>query len=139
MGFKSNHYDETNLEITVKKDELLAILRVNRDKHKNDYDRAIYYWQKKFKKELDKTNALECTTFPDKLFFYYKNCPESCIKDYDDVIDMFEMSINETIILNSDAYRKFCKDEWSWKSDTYGNHFYKNLKEFEDLEVKGEL
>ncbi len=48
---------------------------------------------------------------------------------------MFEMSIDETIILTTDAYRKFCKDEWDWKSDTYGNWYYKNLKVLEEHEA----
>jgi hypothetical protein len=66
------------------------------------------------------------------------NCPVSCVSQYDDVIEMFEMGVNEQILLTSDAYRKFCKDEWSWKSNTYGNFYYKNLQKLEEREKNGQ-
>ena len=132
MGFRGNRYNDINLEISVKKDDLLTILKKNRETHKNDFEKAIYFWRKDFKIALSEIQVENCDEFPNELERMRNNCPESCLKEYDDVIDMFEMSVNETIILTSDAYRKFCKDEWSWKSDAYGNWYYKNLKKLEE-------
>ncbi|MFN0203469.1 MAG: hypothetical protein ACKVTZ_18220 [Bacteroidia bacterium] len=134
MGFKSR-YDETNLEISVKKEDLLVILKRNREQHKKDFDRAIYFWQKRFKEVLEEVSEETYTVFPKSLERVRNSCPDSCVKEYDDIIDMFEMSINDTIILTSDAYRKFCKDEWDWKSSTYGNWYYTNLAYLEQEEM----
>lgn len=131
MGFR-----DSGLEISVRKDDLLVVLKRNRAQHTKDFERCIYFWQKSLKKVLSEIKAEECFEFPEKLEDARDQCPESCVKEYDDVIDMFEMSINETIILTTDAYRKYCKDEWEWKTSTYRNWYYKNLARLEAEEVE---
>lgn len=136
MAFKSSRYDETSLEISVKKEDLLVILKRNREQHQKDFEKSIYFWQKHLAAVLSKIKPTECLEFPEELENARSHCPESCVKEYDDVIDMFEMSINETIILTTDAYRKYCKDEWDWKTSTYKNWYYKNLQRLEAEEKK---
>ncbi len=132
MGFRNSRYDEISLEISVKKADLLVILKKNRDQHNTDYEKALHFWRKDFVRVANELEIQSYTEFPENLEDIRKNCPESCVSQYDDVIEMFEMGINDEILLTSDAYRKFCKDEWSWKSSTYGNYYYKNLHKLEE-------
>ncbi len=128
MGFRRDRYDEISLDITVKKTELLVILKKNREQHKIDYDRAIQLWRKDFERVVSELQIQGCEDFPESLEDIRDSCPVSYVTQYDDVIEMFEMGVNEQILLTTDTYRTFCKDEWSWKSSTYGNRYYKKNK-----------
>lgn len=41
--------------------------------------------------------------------------PEDHTKDYQHILDMLELSVDETIQLDSDTFRAYFKGEWSWK------------------------
>lgn len=42
--------------------------------------------------------------------------PENHTRDYTNIIELLEVSVDETIQLDSDAFRAYYKGEWSWKS-----------------------
>ncbi len=106
----------------------------NREQHKALYERAIYFWRKDFVQVITELHIETLEDFPENLEDIRNDCPVSCVNQYDDVIEMFEMGINDQILLTTEAYKKFCKDEWSWKSNTYGNYYYKNLPRLEEKE-----
>ena len=114
--------------IKVKKEDLLKVLKENRKKHKTDYFEAVKAYRVKaadlFAKELEKIVAGEEFT-P-----YINNLqkPIEHIKDYDLVIKMVEMGIDDVIKLQQAEFNQLVMDEWNWRtsfhSTVYSNTTY---------------
>lgn len=128
MAFK-HQYGRINIEVTVKREELIERLKRNRDKHQREFSQAIALWQQDLSEVTRNLDATKHTHFPQVLNELDNNCPVSFLSEYDDIIDMFEMAVKEEILLDSEAFRNFCRDEWDWKSDIAGNKYYQKILE----------
>ena len=126
MGFK-HQYGRINIEVTVKRTELLERLKTNREKHRREFNEAITIWQKDLEATTQKLNFEKLQRFPQELETLKQNCPVSFLNEYDDIIDMFEMAVKDEILLDSEAFRNFCRDEWDWKSDIANNKYYQQI------------
>jgi hypothetical protein len=100
--------------VPVKKDELLGILRSNRDRHSEKYEKARAGWRKAMERELhellDKVDngliiGVQLANIP----------PEDHTGDYNDAIDMLEMSIDNEVMLSQAQFRCYVKDKWGWQ------------------------
>jgi len=103
-------------QVTVKQNELLEILRENRETHKTDYEDAYAGYLETCAETLAemlkgfKAGNLEIvqwTEFP----------PQSQVKDYDRVIRMLELSVDSEIELAADEFANFVQDDWHWKEN----------------------
>lgn len=47
--------------------------------------------------------------------------PTSHLDEYDEVIAMMEMSVDETISLDSSAFQQYVLDNWTWKKNFIGS------------------
>lgn len=103
-------------KVTINQNELLVILRVNRDIHEADYKdayagyletcvEALEEMLKEFKDGERET--VQWTEFP----------PQSQVKDYDRVIRMLELSVDNEIELTADEFANFVQDDWHWKDN----------------------
>ena len=126
MAFR-REYGRIKVEVTVKRTELIERLKTNRDKHRDEYEKALALWRKDFADIIKGLNTKKLTEYPEELEELDENCPESYLDAYDDIIEMFGMAVKEKILLDSDAFRNFCRDEWDWKSDVYGNKYYRKV------------
>ena len=113
--------------IKVHKSELLDIIKSNREKHVEDFKKSIKAYRVKaadlFTKELEKmVNGEEFTTN------IRLDKPESHIKDYDLIIGMLEMSVDDIIELEWNQFNQYVNDEWGWKphfkTSVYSNSAY---------------
>lgn len=107
-------YSENKLKVNVKRDNLIFTLNKNMAKHKDDYTKA----KKGFIKLLDEelTEKLEDLRAGNKVDLSFENQkPESHVDDYEDVIEMLEMSVDDTIELSHEQFKKWIKDDWDWK------------------------
>lgn len=103
--------------VNVDRKALLAVLKTNRSKHINDYKEAVYNYREALRADL--TQALADATDKSKKLHEIRvefNHPVSHEADYTNIIDMLEVSVDETIRLESSAFRAYYKDEWMWKS-----------------------
>ncbi len=102
--------------VNVSREQLLAALRLNLTKHKSDYTQAVINYRLALQADL--TQALVQANDPksrlDKIKVDFSH-PQSYASQYQQVIDMLEYSVDETINLDSQAFRAYVKDEWSWK------------------------
>lgn len=113
--------------VRVNKNELLEILVENRKKHKIEYKESIKAYRVKaadlFTKELQKIVA-------GKKFSTYFDLtrPECHEKDYDLIIKMVEMSVDDVLELEQHEFNQLVNDEWNWKSSfkisVYSNAYY---------------
>lgn len=114
-----------NIDITVRKDELLAVLEKNRANHKTEYEKAFDGFQKAAEewleeqlKRLRKGKVIDRPVFPHQV-------PQDHTDEYDQIIGMLRMDTSETVDLNWSLYRQFVDDEWGWTADfTTTNAFY---------------
>jgi len=126
MHMRSRH-GSIDIEVTVKRSELLSRLEENRAKHAAEFQQAIAAWQQELDaslKEISPGNEFE---FPAALDRLREDCPVSHVDEYEQAIDMFSMCVNDEIKLDSDAFNTFCRDEWGWKTSLSNNRFYRSV------------
>lgn len=103
--------------VNVSREKLLATLKENLKKHKIEYEQAVIDYRKALQADL--TAALVKVNDPfsslDKIKVDFSH-PQSYADQYQQVIDMLEWSTDDVINLDSQAFRAYIKDEWSWKS-----------------------
>ena len=126
MHMRSRH-GSIDIEVTVKRDELLERLRENREKHEREFNQAISQWQDELRSTIDAIKPDQELAFPHGLEQLREDCPVSHVNDYDQAIDMFGMCVTEEIKLDSDAFNTFCRDEWGWKDSLANNRFYRSV------------
>lgn len=105
--------EEIGLNIKVKKSELLAKIKENREKHHKIFLEALDGYQKKMikvllqmLKEVRKGKRIQhMINLP---------LPQDMTQSYDTVIGMLEMSTEEEIKLSSMDFSKFVEDKWEW-------------------------
>lgn len=126
MAFRAE-YGRIKVEVTVTRTDLIERLKKNREKHQREFQEAITLWRKDLAeviKEIDVPNQVH---FPKDLSELEEHCPESYLDAYDDIIEMFSMAVKDEILLDSQAFRNFCRDEWDWKSDVADNKYYRQV------------
>jgi len=100
--------------VTINKGELLDILTENRTKHEAEYKDAYEGYLKACVKSLEshlkRFKAGECEKVKWK-----EVPPVNQTKDYDRVIYMLNLSVDEVIELTSDEFQNYVQDDWHWK------------------------
>ena len=126
MHMRSRH-GSIDIEVTVKREELLERLQENREKHEQEFNQAISQWQNELQSSIESIKPNAEFEFPQSLEQLRDDCPVSHVNDYDQAIDMFGMCVTEEIKLDSDAFNTFCRDEWGWKDSLATNRFYRSV------------
>lgn len=104
------------ITITVDKDALLGILKENRGKHGAAFQKAWDGYTMVVRGELEGLLAAVRDNKPIPRLL--NNVPpDDHTNDYDDVIDMLQMAIGNTIDLTQPQFRQYVKDDWGWKQN----------------------
>jgi hypothetical protein len=100
-------------KVTVKKAELLAAIRKNRDGHRATFEVAQKGYRAAVIEELDRmlTDAREGRRIRRSIELVE---PQDHTKDYDRVIRMLEMSTADEISVTEMQFNQFVLDEWGW-------------------------
>lgn len=101
-------------QVTVRKQELLAKLTENRRNHRAAFEKAQEGFRVRVIEELDQhladakagRNIKRHVNLPE---------PEDHTKDYDRIITMVEMSVDEEIELHAQDFARYVMDNWEWK------------------------
>ena len=132
-------------DVKVKRDDLLKIIRTNREKHIVEYDEAIAGYKEMAmelisKKEAEARKSLEqrlaavriqvediASADPEDILGgivtiigamqFNLPVPQNHSKDYDQVIRMLELSVDGEISIRSDEFACYVMDDWDWKTD----------------------
>lgn len=113
-------------EVKVKRDELLAKVRENRTKHIDEYDDAVAGYKDaalaainkgvaKLRAQVADLEAGETLQLSAVLFDLA--VPQNHAKDYDQVIAMLEMCVDEELTIRSDEFACYVMDDWGWKDE----------------------
>ncbi len=111
-------------DVKVSKNTLLSKVITNREKHIAAYDEAIAGYKEaallaiedavgKLRRSIDDLKLGEVITLAAVRFSL--PVPENHEKDYDQVIAMLEMSVDDVLTIKSDEFACFVMDDWDWK------------------------
>jgi hypothetical protein len=99
--------------VKVKREELLTKVRTNRDAHRALFLKAQEGYRKLVIEELDRMLADARDGRPIQRSVTLTE-PSNHVKDYDRVIAMLEMSVDDTITLDSQDFDRYVMDNWDW-------------------------
>lgn len=100
--------------IKVKREELITKIKENREKHILDFTKA----QKGFKIDCEvklkaALKAVRKGEIPEDIDFEE---PTSHEDDYDAVIDMLEMSVDDELEITYEQFQRYARDKWNWST-----------------------
>lgn len=104
--------------VNVNRIELLAKLKENLDKHRIEYQEALLEFHVRLVEDLKlAAKKVAKTENPADLknFSFSIQFPQNHEQDFVDVIEMLEMSVDETINLDSESFKAYIKNEWQWQ------------------------
>ena len=100
-------------QVKVKRADLLARVRTNRDAHRTLFLKAQEGYRKLVIEELDRMlkDAKDGLSIRRSVTLTE---PSNHIKDYDRVITMLEMSVDDTVTLDAHDFDRYVMDNWDW-------------------------
>ena len=101
--------------VKVNKQELLDKIKANREKHITDHKELVKNFWVTVAGKVEQLKA-KVETQSGNHFSLNENLPASHVADYDQVIQMIEMSVEDTITLEYNEFSNYVMDKWHWKS-----------------------
>lgn len=95
--------------------DLLAQLKVNKDKHVKEFNEAMIGYREALKKELHDKFLLASSNVDVKHNIDTVR-PTSYETFYDEAIAMMEWTIEKEVELDRNEFKQYVQDEWSWKN-----------------------
>jgi hypothetical protein len=103
--------------VNVKRSDLLSALKTNLDAHRIQYAEAVTDYRAKLQRDL-KTKLKEVNAVSDdtlvKINGIHFSPPQNHESEYIEMIEMFEMSVDDTINLDHQSFKAYFKNEWPW-------------------------
>lgn len=107
--------------VKVKRVELLSKLQANRDSHRDLFLKAQDGYRKVVIDELDK--SLQDARNGKGLRVYISiQAPQDHTSDYDNVIAMLEMSVDDVIELDAGSFQSYVMDKWQWAAAAFATN-----------------
>lgn len=100
--------------VKVNRQTLRERVQANRDKHQSLYKEAFEGFRHACIAALE-SNLAAFQKGSARRIYISETPPEDHTADYDVVLQMLEMSTEETVSLSDDACRKYVLDKWDWK------------------------
>jgi CO dehydrogenase/acetyl-CoA synthase alpha subunit len=105
--------------VNVSRKDLLAKLKENVAIHKKDYAEALIGYKIKLVADLkaaleiaEKTPLEKIQSLSAPRYDY----PRNYESEYNEIIDMMEVSVDDVIQLDSSSFKQYFKNEWAWSS-----------------------
>lgn len=126
--------------MTYKREDVLARVKENREKHAIDLEKAMEGYRlevlekleevaTKSLKELQAVEKDGLSAWKNSYFYVKPDKPEDHRGDYDQVIDMLEMAQLSEIELDRSEFTRYVRDEWDWSAkfaETSSNYISKH-------------
>ncbi len=100
--------------VKIDKDDFIGRVSVNRDNHRAVFEKALDGYQRRMIEELERRlRAVRRGRAIDQYFRLPE--PEDHTDDYDRVLTMAKMSVEDVIELTADDFAMYVMDQWHWK------------------------
>jgi len=106
--------------VRIKKDELIAVIKANRESHWNDYREAYGKFLKQGKELLAKRHDEFVHCMPSLTLNFSITAPLNYLHQYDRILEMLAMETESTVTLDQTEFRQYVQDDWAWK-DSYNS------------------
>lgn len=103
--------------VKVSRVSLLQKIKANRENHRKVFEEALEGYREQAIEELDKMLA-EARAGKQIRREVGLIQPMDKTEDYDRVIAMLEMSVDETIDLDAQSFAQYVLDQWSWMAQS---------------------
>jgi hypothetical protein len=115
-------------DIKVRKADLIGAMKANRETHRAGFEEAMVGFRGAFMSKLDKMieDAMHNYKYAQAVGLMM---PEDHSSDYDRVIQMLEMDVEEVIELSETEFAQYVQDDWGWKKQwTTTNSYYNSSR-----------
>ena len=100
--------------VRVSKKFMLGKIKTNRKSHNDIYEKAMHGWHLKVIEVLEKElKAAKKDKFYQPTVYFPK--PFHHLKEYDKVIELLQVSLDDEFELTDAEFSQYICDEWSWK------------------------
>ena len=116
-------------EVLVSKSELIEILHSNRSDHRRLFEEAMEAYKQEAIRQLEAHIERIKANSPVRVSVSLP-LPEDHTTEYDTVISMLEMSLDEEVLLEEHQYQQFVLDKWGWTAAfaaTYASYTGKEI------------
>jgi hypothetical protein len=104
--------------VNVAREKLLEALKSNRAKHAKEYAEALVAFKKRLLSDLEaallKVDESEPAALKD--FEIEVDFPANHDEEFSDIIDMLSHSTDSVINIDSESFKAYFNNEWSWTS-----------------------
>ncbi len=100
--------------VTVDRTKLLTTLKNNREKHVEEYHKAVEGYSVAAMRQL-KEQLIQLTDKKSHRIVLTEYPPEDHTPDYDRALRMLEMSVQNHIVLTYQEFAQYVDDNWQWK------------------------
>lgn len=111
------------LKLNFARDELLTIVRENREKHAATYAKALVVFKEKLTEKMQKRleQIAETKEFDHRILTIPLTVPEQHVDEYDRAIRMLAMTSQDQIELTQGEFAQLVLDEWDWSNSFASN------------------
>lgn len=102
--------------VRVKRETVLERLRANRDAHRSLFEEAIEGWHKEVLRVLDE-QMKRAKANKRHVPQVYLPQPQDHTAEYDQAIEMLEMSLDDELELTAREFAQYVRDDWQWRND----------------------
>lgn len=119
----------SSISMSFSKSQVIETLKKNRTEHEKIYLEAVEGYRKAFEEAMEKMATrltdlrweLEEKKLPEPRLdngpLNKLKVPKNSLKEYDTVLEMLELTEDNTIVLDQDQYNCYMKDNWYWMKD----------------------
>lgn len=115
------------MDLVIKRDQLLDILKENRSKHHDNFVKAVAIYKKKAV-ELLKQNIDNISAGKRMSIIWTLPVPEEHTKDYDRAIRSLSLDARAEVKLSEQDARNYVDDQWNWSNSFLSNTVSYNFK-----------
>jgi hypothetical protein len=100
--------------VRVRKEELVQRVAENRDRHRDEFEKGLDLYRKAVVAELETwleraRKGKEVATRTALV------APQDHTQEYEQLLDMLEMSVETEIELTAQEFAQYVRDDWGWK------------------------
>ena len=100
--------------VTVNRDEFLVEVTANREAHREVFEEALEGFHRRLKAELDRrVRDLKAGRHINQYLGLPE--PEDHTDDYDRILTMARMSVDDVLELTQEDFAMYVMDQWHWK------------------------